>query len=665
MLRIGTYSPELDWFMDEVYDGQRRSPGLIDDIWGCGDTIASVEKVVEATVRSNEPVKEKCRELGIRFSFQQGSTLGHAPGVGPVEGFPDDAWAVNLNGKRAYGIFCATSPFARDYNRRKAEGIIRALQPASYWPDDDLRLDKHPPICFCERCLKLFGEKTGRTWTREALCAAIFGNPGDGAVRKAWAEFNAENVAGFAETYRVARDAAKRDCRLGEQAAYSGQTYSGCYQRKVQAAYSGPDHDPVSIRAGAVYYMDRDPMKLFEKQLDVAREAARSRKWRYVDQVCYEAEKWPHCGSMKSAGGEWLECSAALAAGCDSLAVYWSTSSTTESREFSRFWVNELIAWKPFLLSVRDAFKGTEVAGAAMFHGSGFFDLPEWGEGLGWSASRNHDDPASIRLVENSVPMCAQEGEPDVHVLNTRAVRTLKTEDLPALFAKPVMMDAPAFREFAKRFPDHELFKSVEIVDISSGVVSGVKTGVVYHESFGEGIRSRDVHGAYRAKKGTDVRTYSRICGRTSDGSRVFPVEGAAGTCLVRLPSGAKVVLCQCINEKDCFFPWSGYRRHAIMDALDDAVPGKLPVRLVTDSFRIAVTARKDANGHAAGAFLVNAATGETPPVELALRGSKKDWRVRLPKGEWKPAKVLRASESETVIEIPPLYPWQCVLVAR
>ena len=134
LLRSYGSAAENPDFTERVFAAQERHPGLIEEIWfgGCGDEFGRPGEMGREAARQNLGVKERCEKLGIAFSYQQGVTLNHGPDDVRREGFPEDAWVVDREGKVRYGLFCCTSPFVKDYCREKAKAIMAALKPASY-----------------------------------------------------------------------------------------------------------------------------------------------------------------------------------------------------------------------------------------------------------------------------------------------------------------------------------------------------------------------------------------------------------------------------------------------------------------------------------------------------------------------------------------------------
>ena len=629
-------------FTERIFAAQERHPGLIDEIWfagGSSSLFAPPEDFGAGAAKENLPVRERCRKLGIAFSYQQGVTLNHGPDDQEHPGCPDDCWAVDRNGRLRKGLFCCTSPFARDYSFRKASAILAALKPDSYWPDDDMRLFKEdwsrPCLCFCDRCLKRFSEKTGKAFDRAGLLAALEGPEASAEIRRAWCEFNGEVLGEYAAEYRRAVDAASPKTRLGIQIALSGNTYDGESWKTILEAFAGKD-GKAGTRPGGCHYTDRSMRELLDKLELVAREAARSGALKACGQICYEVENWPHIGANKNPNAMMAECAMALAAGCDSLALYWGADQNTQTDEAYDFWFDTVAKWKPFLLATRDAFRGTSLGGIAAYIGSKYFSTPHW---------INRVSANAIRLAENALPMTVAEASPEAWYLDDRAVSALGSDDLGKVFSRPVLTDAATFRTIAKRFPQLQFTKKLEIRESAAERALATVVRAAGYETFADGLKAAGVN-YFLYPKADDVRTFSAM---TADAK-------AAGTVLVPTEFGGKVVVAQSTTFYGAHKFWPDGRRHAVLDALDAATPGKLPVRLLTDGYSVAVMCRKRADGSPAGVMLFNLGAGETPPLKLALRRSRGDWRLRRPfDASAEAAKVLSSSAEEILLEVPPI----------
>lgn len=619
-------------FLDEAFAAQRRHPGLVNEIWFSNAVSPYDTPTNQAAVaaRGNLPARNICRELGVQFSFQQQFTLGHSADNLRHAEFPASMWAVDADGQVRTGFVCATSPEGRDFIRRKNEAVLKVLQPDAFWPDDDIRQDKaycwKGSLCFCDRCLGLFGKRMERTFTREELVKVLLtGVSGQeaGDVRRAWTLFQSEVLAGLAEALRDARDAAAPKCRLGLQTALAAHTWDGPYVRRILETLSGKNHESVGLRPGHLYYRDAEPRKILEKFMDVARETARSSRLDFVGRMCYENEMCPHVAALKNPVGYMHECAMGLAAGCDSLSLYYTPDENEEPPVVNRRWFETLAAYRPYFQMIVDAFSGTQLGGVALYHGEGFYDTADWGErGTGWAPGRSHADACESLLLQNGVPVGVRDGLPEAYLLNRRAVATLRASDLERLLSRPLLMDYAAFKAFKARFPDSELSGAVTTVDRETWKSDPDAMRVKpYREYFG-GKRATGVAGIYRTASG-QVRGLSSV----------NRVEGDYGTCVVTLTGGVKVALVQDVDNLGAWDDtWSCYRRACVLDALDEIVPGGLSARLLTPGYAVVCVTRRQQDGSAAGAFLMNLGAGPAEDLVVELRTPSGRRRITVPR---------------------------------
>jgi len=648
----GSYEQNRD-FLNRAFAAQERHPGLIGEIWFCGlgPAFGDPDRAGEEAAKENLAAKSICKKLGIAFSYQQGVTLNHEPDDRDHPGIPDDAWAVDRKGRLRKGLFCCTSPFARDFAYRHSRSVMAALKPDSYWPDDDLRILKvewqRPGICFCPRCLALFGKRMGKTYTRETLLAELDNGPAASAeTRRAWCAFNGEELAAYAASFRRAADEVAPGMRLGLQGACSRYAANGDLVKHTLEVFAGKG-GRAGIRPGGGYYSDLEAKNgLMGKMSDICREASRAARWPVTAQICYEAENWPHIGAIKNPHAMMAECALALAFGCDSLAFYWGADQNGETASSYDYWFETMHAWRPFHLAVRDAFRATSVGGMAVFHGEGYLASDDW---------FSHIEPAFDFLALNAVPMTDAEADPDVFFLNWKSARALASSDLAKVFAHPVLTDPGALRTLMARFPDLAFPKKVELVPLDGERALATVERTSGYERFATIGKCENVNTLIYPKR-ADVVAMSVMTADTN----------ACGTCIIPTEFGGKVVVAQDICGTWAQRCWPGCRRHGILDALDAAVPGGMPARLLTDGYAVSVTVRKTTDGKTAGVFLMNLGGGETPPLELAIRhGAVPVWTLKRPHASDVPAEIIRADTRETVVRIPALPACGTALVAR
>ena len=648
----GSYEDNRD-FLERAFAAQERHPGLVEEIWfaGCGrDLFADPETLGARAFELNRAAKPICERLGIAFSYQQGVTLNHDPDDRDHPGIPDDAWVVDRYGKTRKGLFCCTSPFVIDYSYRKAKAILSALKPDSYWPDDDLRILKvdwgRPGICFCPRCLKLFGARQGRAHTRESLLSELdpMSTNAVAATRRAWCAFNGESLANYAATFRRAVDEVSPETRLGLQGACSRFTANGDLVERTLKFFAG-GKGCAGIRPGGGWYSDLDRRSgLLDKMSDVACEAARAARWPATGQICYEAENWPHIGAIKNPHAMMAECALALAFGCDSIAFYWGADQNGETAASYDYFFETMHAWRPFHLAVRDAFRGTSLGGVAVCHGEDWFATPNW---------FSHKEGAWPFLGQNGLPMSVAESAPDVWLVNWVSATSLSRADLEKVFSRPVLVDPGALTTLKSKFPDLGFLKKIEIRFLEDERALATVDRTSGYERFASIGKCENVTALIRPKS-ADVVPFSVMTADTN----------ACGTCVVPTEFGGKVVVAQDIHGTWAHPCWPGCRRHGVLDALDAAVPGGMPARLLTDGYAVSVTVRKTPDGKTAGVFLLNLGGGETPPLELAIRhGAGSAWTVRRPRLPDRPAEVVRSDVREVVLRVPSLPAFGAVLV--
>lgn len=631
-----------DRYTRQIFEANRRHPGLVEEIWFSGGTLDGKE-VIDQETKENLPYRDECQKLGIRFSFQQGVTLNHGPDGIHRDFIPEDAWAMGWDGTRMVGTLCPLSPDALEYTRYQAGKFMKDLQPDSYWPDDDLRLYGKGPnlLCFCPRCLERFNKAFNHTFTREELKKTLETNDSEEAakIREEWTISNAINLAEYASVFSECRDEFAPDCLLGIQSVFATWTYDGPDYRRILQALSGKHGKKTAIRPGAGHYFDMTPCEMVPKGLDIQQESARCQEYGTVGQVCVEVENWPHVAAEKNPYGLLTEASFMLANGADSLALYWGSDTNAEDPAINTFFFEALNSYKPFLLSIKQSFAGTKASGLALYRGKGSFALPEWCD------RRNS---AEERLVCNAVPVVRMESRPEAYVLDERCVRELTEGELSEVLSHVLLMDIAAYEKLGERFPQLSCVHSVKRV--SGGKASACTAERLICEEYGDHKWALNMLSPLettdnRVKKLSGVTDHPDLC----------------GSCLIPTEFGGNILL---IQDLETAIPWTTYRRECILNTLDSLIPGGMSVRLLTSGFKVSVTGRCDSEGRCVGVYLLNLGSGRTMPLELAVRHpASEGFMLHLPECAPMPLEPIRKNGDEAVFQLPALEAIQPMLL--
>lgn len=616
----------------ELFKIHDQFPGVIEEIWFANTYswwrgMEYIKKNCEVL----KPLAEECRKRGIRFAIQQCS-LGHGvdPNVLKWDGlvFSEDDWMFSVSGKREPGTLCPTSPRVLKEYYKQATILLKELKPSSIWPDDDMRLDGKPFGCFCPRCMERFNRETGRNVTREILMEAFWGKSPDGKLRHDWIEYNSRRIADLAAQLRKAVDDVYPECRLGRQANPAFGRYNGYnYQRLLQtmAGKSGE----AGIRPGGGFYSDSRPREMLKEAINVARESSRCIKYGFVRQICYEAENYPHISMLKTPEAEMIECAMMLFAGADSLALYWHDAANRESPENSHFYMQTVAEFRPYFETIRDTVKGSSIGGIAFYRGNDLQNslMEDWVHTI---------EPQETRLWENAVPMGVPEAEPEVYALSERTAREMTDADLQYLSRRTTLIDVKSFRDLQKRFPKTKFLQKVNCI------IPAVGTAELF-----DGKSALNVTLAMQPVDNT-VKPLSTLS----------TMPGACGTCIIPTDHNGKMIVIQRFSD------WTGYRRKAILDAVDSTLNDGLSIRLEPGGFAVAPMSRMTKDGRTAAAFLINTSIGKTPILRLKIRRPAfRNWELIYFDKSPVNAKILAANEQEIELELPALRGWEPVMI--
>lgn len=328
MIRLWMAHHEDEALNSSLMDAFAKYPDCCDEVWFEFDCIPGESKAsMDEKAEKLKAAAERMRAAGIVVSTQV-VAIGHPQGE---PAFPNDPESLKKNryGYRPVvsntGYAATTQTCPRDtafanFHARVYAHYCGAVKPYAVYIDDDLRVVSHNPapvICFCDECLKLFGERTGTGWTRASLTKALEDNVPAG-IRKEWVKFSAEGLAQYARTVSRAVHEVTPETRMGYQdVAFHEMLFENWdWKPLLDAMREETGLEPV-VRPGHGYYNDWTPRDMFSKAYGISRQIHRMPD--YVSSFSPEIEGYLHKSTGKSPQGLCTETMLYLGIGANSM----------------------------------------------------------------------------------------------------------------------------------------------------------------------------------------------------------------------------------------------------------------------------------------------------------------------------------------------------------
>lgn len=587
------------------------------------------------------------RAAGISASLQISNTLGHGaylkfldftglthPMVGDDGTVSPYAWCPRVPEFHTYldGLTCAYC----------------AWQPDRLWIDDDMRMHHHAPAeygCFCEHCLAEFSTVVGQMWTREALVKAI-NEENDLATRAAWLQFGRESLAGVARTVGRAAIAVAPECQLGFQHCdLNWGGYNGPDWKPVYAALREASGRAVGSRPGGGFYHDHQPREMLYKALMTGLQTARLPA--DIGPVCYECENLPGSRFGKSAQGTALECTLAIAYGCDSLS--FTPLMFPHETTWHETMLAQLSAYRPFWERYVAANVGTNNAGVdvVLSHERAQRELRPSERRFAWATSGFGAISPTATL---GLPLSWESGM--AAWLSADSAVGVNEADLRRLLARGLLVDGAALEILEQRGLAHLLGLRYQPVATAFNYLH-LSDDALNGEHAGQQV----VCGCFMFGKahGCEVTEgHARILSRYvhHDGT-LAEVEAVA---IEHVDGGRLVVFGWGVGNATV----TTSRRQQILAAANWVSHGRLPVQLDTPS-PVVVVPRCDANGRLATVLLLNVSLDPTPVLTLSMSNTDSA-------GRWTWLRPLEADvilPAENTVTLPPLAPWSAGVLVR
>ena len=588
------------------------------------------------------------KALGLRVGINHLVTLGHLDES--LEQSLDEPWQkmTDITGTAAKGSFCPLDSRFQAFTRDCYQAFAKA-KPDFIWIDDDVRMGNHALVglsCFCDLCLARFSEETGETWTRERAAAVIDskGASVSREVRAKWVAHNGRILNDLFALIRAAVDEVNPRLMLGFMPT-DCNLYDGVDFRAWGRTLAGSEGLPVKWRPGGGFYSDAQPLEMLRKAHSMGR-IAEAIPASDTD-IQYELESWIYQKLKKSETAFVADIGVARAAGWTGVALNLMGISPDPFDEYLPYFARLRNA-KPFLDRL------VSLAGRSPCEG-----LWPASNALLWAAqiSPGSTDPLTCltELAEIGLPPAYSRAGAKVHLLAGDAVLAFTREQLENLFSEAVIVDGAALRHL----------QDLGLAELTGFAVAETRERDTIERFTSDPINGshagwwRDSRPAFWGGKAFVLRPLSdksrplselidfggKVSGPVSGiyenriGGRVAVMGYSPWTWLQNLSKSTQVKsLCRWLSR--------------------DTLPA-----YVSSFHKIALWCRRDGAGQLV-IPLINASLDAVSGVRLHVRDASSFQLVRLDGRAENVAPVGRDGDY-TVLEMPPLAPWEIVLLER
>jgi hypothetical protein len=389
------------------------------------------------------------RKSGYRTGINVLTTIGHHEEDLPHSLAGAYTPMTDMHGNVCRGSLCPNDPRMREYIRELYRVVVSA-EPDYIWIDDDVRLAGHMPIhltCFCDNCLAVFGQETGKQYTREGLRnALVSGSDAERlALRKAWLRHNRRTIVRLFELIEKTVHQVKPGLPLGFMTG--DRFYEGYDFDNWATALSGPGRAEVYWRPGGGFYGDEWTPGLAQKSHDVGRQVALLPP--EVVSIQSEIENFPYQRLKKAANITVLEAASHMAAGCTGAAFNVLSGNDEPLEEFESM-VDRIHQTRPFLDLLARNLGRRQRVGVFPFwckDSAAACDLA----GGDWFAFTGFLSTLTPNLLEIGVPACYRPEGASVTLLSGDITAPLSDEGIRNILSGGVYMDAQAVSYLNRR----------------------------------------------------------------------------------------------------------------------------------------------------------------------------------------------------------------------
>ena len=603
--------------------------------------LAEVARKCEAYKAPAAAARARGIRVGINPWPNFGSVEQGAPGQ-PSLPFPP---MVGMDGTESLRAPCPVSPEFLEYSRQKYTLFAQAGCDF-IWVDDDCRfthLGGPAYPCFCPRCVK--GFEGGAYRDRESLVSAL-NQPENATLRHKWSAYGAQRLAEYCTAVRSAVDEVNPAIEMGFMSVgFSHTSFSGNYIETCMKALRAK-----SSRPGGGFYWDANPMSMFDKAYEVARQVAVIPADRRND-IQYEEDSYPASYLNKAASTRAIEMALSIWGGCNGVAMI-HTFHTGGDTPFAylQYECDQLRRTRSFFdryLSFVSNLPQSGLWGAFSQWAMSGMKVDE----KGWFNEFDPDYSANRFVYEwpvFGIPVTADPKGSWGALLQGRLPDVFTDDELKEMLKKPLILDGMALSCLWER---------------GLGQLTGMKAVSV--NPCGRGDNEKLAPSPYARNFAGAVRR--AVYGEAYD---LEPIsEDVEPLAFTARPYGVPDSLCAARYKNIVVLGYNPYQftgtpgRMTMMRNLlaDLGAPISLEPTDPYDPPRVAAFARADQNR--AAVLLINAQIGPSRPFDLRFRGITHAAQLHL-LGQPDPAPLSLRQEGENAFaRIPALAPWEMAAV--
>ena len=473
--------------------------------------------------------------------------------------------------------------------------------------------------------------------------------PENGAIRRAWLDFNGRTIERLLRLIRETVEAVDPRIELGLMTCNLSMEaslwqYSGIdIPRKLEALGA------VRTRPGGGFYEDDQPREMVTKALNIAEQVENLPA--RIKHVLYELENFPYQKLGKSVRSLINECTLMLVAGCDGVAF----NALKETRGYSDY--EELF---PAIREARPSWEAlvTEAgtlapAGIWCAYDRRILGQRELREGEAWLEWKGEYEVAkTYAWAQIGMPLTRERKNSAATLLHGRLAEAFTTGELREMLAGGVIMDVEALKILWKR---------------GLGPLTGVELGKSFNNGVRENFTDHPLNGPH-AHENRDARlsfwggpaqalvpVAKGVETLTELAAYDFSKQGSALTIFENELCGRVAVM--------GYVPWwaikSSPKRWQLLELADWVSRKKLPLR-IDQPVRITPLV-KTGRGKLL-AVLLNSGFDAIKDVEVTLRGQFKTVEQLDGTGAWLPLKF-SVGQGEARVTVPELFEWRTAII--